>query len=41
MKRLLTVAVLALATTLATACTPSDDGSDPVLEDGQVQPGEQ
>jgi major membrane immunogen (membrane-anchored lipoprotein) len=37
MKRLIVVLLL----TLLTACAPSDEGSDPVLEDGQVQPGEQ
>ena len=41
MKRLLMIALLSLTTALATACSPEDEASDPVLEEGQVQPGEQ
>jgi hypothetical protein len=37
MKRLIIVLLVALVT----ACTPADESGDPVLEDGQVQPGEQ
>jgi hypothetical protein len=40
MKRRIVILVLALTTALATACTP-DEGDDPVLDDAQVQPGEQ
>ena len=35
------VAILGIVTALASACTDSEDGGDPALEDGQIQPGEQ
>jgi hypothetical protein len=41
MRRRIVILVLAFTTALATGCTNDDDGGDPVLEDGQVQPGEE
>jgi len=41
MRRRILVLALVITAALASACTNDDESSDPILEDGQVQPGEQ